>query len=156
VPSVFSVVQKRLPQANFPCISLWFNFCNISAMKVAVSNITTFPAARELEKEGEFQKAVAMYKKLLRTPSTALPALTRMMMIYRKLKKYDDEIDAINKAISIHEQHYRSLRPRDNKASLLSRKLNQALGLSDKKGKSFYKPEEVLKLEKRKAIVLKK
>jgi tetratricopeptide (TPR) repeat protein len=149
-------VVKRKIVAGKSSISSWFNFCIILTMIVAVSNIASFPHARELEKEGELQKAAAMYKKLLRTPSTALPALTRMMMIYRKLKKYDDELDAIDKAIAIHHKHYQALKPHDSKADLLSRKLNQALGLADKKGKSFYKPEEVLKLEKRKAIVMKK
>jgi tetratricopeptide (TPR) repeat protein len=125
-------------------------------MQIAVSNIATLPAARQLEKDGDLKKAAAMYQKLIRTKSTALPALTRLMMIHRKLKNYEQEIAAIDKAISIHEQHYRSLKPKDNKASLLSRKLNEALGLADKKGKSFYKPDEVLKLEKRKKVAMKR
>ena len=127
-------------------------------MKVASLNTEplTLAHARGLERIGEPAKAIAVYQKLLRNRSSALPALSRLMLIYRKLKKYDKEIEAIDKAISIHMKHYEAISPHNNKAGQLSRRLNLALGLTDKKGKTFYKPEEVLKLEKRRAGVMKK
>ncbi|MCP9749681.1 hypothetical protein [Ferruginibacter sp. HRS2-29] len=125
-------------------------------MKIALSNTATITAARVLEKAGDLKQAVIVYKKLLRTPSTALPALNRLMIIYRKLKKYEEEKKVIDQAITIHLNHYQAVKPRNIKADNLSRQLNLALGLADKKGKTLYKPDEVLKLEKRKRFVLNK
>ena len=81
------------------------------------------------------------------------------MIIYRKQKKYKEELDVINKAL----QHFKEYQDKKSSAKTknaainkLSKSLNKSLGLTDKKGNFLYEPEPVPTWKKRKATVEKK
>ncbi len=108
--------------------------------------------AREYEAVGEFKKAAGIYEKLLKSYANPVPLLDRLMILYRRLKMYDQEIAVISKAIAIHEQHYKPRKLTNDRAKRISKYLGIALGIADEKGSVYFRPEEVLKLEKRKRI----
>lgn len=53
------------------------------------------------EKEGNIKSAIRMYEKNLEIGYLATHSYTRLMIIYHKEKRYEDEIRIINKAIEI-------------------------------------------------------
>jgi len=127
-------------------------------MKVVSINCepNNIDCAREYEQAGEWKKAAGIYEKLAKSSGNPLALLSRLMILYRKLKLYDKEIAVINKAIVIHHQYYEPQKLKNTKADRISRQLNIAMGTADKKGKANYKPEEVLKLEKRRSVAEKR
>ncbi len=53
------------------------------------------------ETKGNIDDAIKIYEENIEVGYTAIHSFARLMVIYRKLKKYDDEIRVINKAIEI-------------------------------------------------------
>ena len=115
----------------------------------------TFAGAGLLEQRAAYKEAVALYEKLLKQSANDLKILTRLIILYRKLKNYTKEISAINKAIKIHEQRYAPKKINKN-VSLISKKVNMLLGHTDKKAKAIVLPDEIVKLQNRKALLQKK
>ena len=115
----------------------------------------SYDGARQLEQQGEQRKAVALYEALLKRPGDGLKIITRLIILYRKLKNYKKEAGLINKAIKIHEQRYAPKKLNKN-VGLISKKLNILLGHTDKKGKNLLLPDEIVKLQNRKAMLQKK
>lgn len=74
----------------------------------------------------------------------------------RKLKDYKQESKMIRAGIKTFEELNMGSRKKTPKISELSKQLNKAIGLTDKKGKSVYKPEPIARWEKRLAIVEKR
>jgi len=109
-----------------------------------------------LEREGQLEAAALMYEKLLKISTALLPLLARLMIIYRKLKKYKKEIAAIDKAIKIQEQKYTGRKKSSVNVVALSKKLNSVLGHTDRKGNSLLLIDEVEKLKSRRKIAVKK
>jgi hypothetical protein len=107
----------------------------------------TYQDALLLERNGELKDAATLYAILHKEAPGNLKILSRLIIIYRKLKDAVKEIRYINAAIKIHEQYYTSHKIADKKAIAISKKLNQLLGYTDKKGRSTFKPDELLKLE---------
>ena len=127
-------------------------------MRVASKNDTpvSFEHAFLLEKDGELEKAAQVYEKLLKKTPSDLSILSRLMIIFRKLKNYRKEISYINQAIKIHEEKYARLKSKDVKVVALSKKLNMLLGHTDKRGKNLLSIPEVVKLKKRKEVASKR
>jgi len=115
----------------------------------------SFNGARQLEQRGELRKAVELYESLLKKSPDDLKIITRLIILQRKLKDYKKEASLINKAIKIHEQRY-TPKKANKSVSLISKKLNILLGHTDRKGKNIIFPNEIAKLQKRKAILQKK
>jgi tetratricopeptide (TPR) repeat protein len=115
----------------------------------------SFEGARQLEQRGELKKAVELYESLLKRSADDLKIITRLIILYRKLKNYKKEIGLINKAIKIHEQRY-APKKANKQVSLISKKLNLLLGHTDKKGRTKLLPQEIIKLETRKSLLQKK
>lgn len=119
-------------------------------MQVVKGNKTgTYQDALMLERKGDFKSAAALYTTLHKQDPRNLKILHRLMIVHRKLKNVLKEIQYINAAIKVHEQYYTSRKMADKKAIAISKKLNLLLGYTDKKGKSTFKPDEILKLEMR-------
>jgi tetratricopeptide (TPR) repeat protein len=116
---------------------------------------STFDGARQLEQRGELKKAIELYEDLLKRSADDLKIITRLIILYRKLKNYKKEVSLINKAIKIHEQRYTPKKV-NKEISLISKKLNRLLGHTDKKGKNMVLPGEIIKLQNRKALLQKK
>lgn len=113
--------------------------------------------AGNYEKEGEYEKAIAVYNRLLKKDPGNPKLYDRLMILYRKLKNPEKEIQAINKAIAVFEKKLGSrLTPSSKKISSLSTALMKATGLSDRKGKNLYVPEPLGRWQKRKALLEKK
>jgi len=115
----------------------------------------SFEGARQLEQRGALKEAAALYEKLLKRSVNDLKIISRLIILYRKLKDHKKEISTINKAIKIHEERYAPKKLSKN-VSLVSKKLNILLGHTDKKGKNLLVPDEIKKLQNRKALLQKK
>ena len=84
----------------------------------------------------------------------------RLMIVYRKLKQYKDELRMINKGIKNFEEAFNkrikhSVR-KNSTVSKLSTALMKSTGLLDKKGNAVYEPQPIARWKKRKLIVEKK
>lgn len=125
-------------------------------MKDLPEDDDTNVSAREHELEGDLKTAAKLYEKEMKATSIKLPILKRLMIIYRKLKMYRQELVCINHSIRIHEQQYQPSKKANFLISNISDKLNKLFGYTDKKGRHIMPPEEIRQLEQRKTIVLKK
>lgn len=84
-------------------------------------------------------------------------AYQRLMIIYRKAKEFKQELAIIDKAINAFEDSFKgNSRKKNPKVDQLSKKINMAFGLTDKKGKSLFDHEPVATWKKRRTTVLKK
>jgi tetratricopeptide (TPR) repeat protein len=115
----------------------------------------TFNGARSLEIKGDLKTAALLYEKLLKRADSNVKIITRLMIVYRKLKNFRKELSTIERAIKIYSKDNTDKKA-NKQVNLISKKLNLLLGHTDKKGKSLLIPPEVLKLQKRKDALLKK
>ena len=122
------------------------------------SKETTLQQAAAAGKENDPELAEQLYKQQLEKAFNA-PVYTKLMILYRKQKKYKEELALINKGL----QHFKAYQT-ENRASKkisapvkrLSSGLNKSLGLIDKKGNSIYEPEPIPTWKRRKTTVEKK
>lgn len=120
---------------------------------------TLLQQAAAAEKEDNPGLAEKLYKKQMQQKAFNVTVYTRLMIIYRKQKKYKEELDIINRGLSHFKEHQTNLSSKKaiNPAiKRLSKSLNKSLGLVDKKGNFVYEPEPVPAWKKRKATVEKK
>ncbi len=110
----------------------------------------TIKDARDLERKGEIKAAAELYVKLHQLSPKNLNVVQRLIIIYRKLKDEKKEIRYIDMAIKIHEAFYAAPKKADKQIISLSKKLNILLGHTDKKGRSLFRSDDVLKLQLRK------
>lgn len=87
----------------------------------------------------------------------------RLMIAYRKEKKYKDELRIIKKGIAafsdqLKRQQKEMFKGVKNQSAIksISTKLNKQLGLADKKGNTSYLPQPLDRWHKRKETVEKK
>ncbi|HVX26281.1 MAG TPA: hypothetical protein VHB70_08060 [Parafilimonas sp.] len=124
-----------------------------------VEKQTTLQQAATSEKNGDIESAEKLYKQEIDEKAFNASVYTRLMIVYRKQKKYKEELQLINQAIQHFKEHQEKLS--SNKTSnaaikKLSKSLNKSLGLTDKKGNALYEPEPIPTWKKRKATVEKK
>jgi tetratricopeptide (TPR) repeat protein len=120
---------------------------------------TTLQQAEAAEKNGNLDFAEKLYTKQIKQTAFNASVYTRLMIIYRKQKKYKEEQEIINKALAHFKeyQNKKSLSKASNAAiKKISKSLNKSLGLTDKKGNSLYEPEPIPTWKKRKQTVEKK
>ncbi len=108
------------------------------------------------EQDNQFKTAKTLYEKLLKLSPGNTKLHTRLMIVCRKLKDYKSELKYIDLALKLQHAYYGRTKPNGPKINMLSKKLNLILGHIDKKGKTLIASDEILKLEKRKQVVLKK
>lgn len=114
---------------------------------------------REAELNGHIESAIKLYEENVKDGFADPFAYERLMIIYRKLKRYKDEIRVIEKGIKVFsEQHENvlkeALKDRRNKKQLveLSNVFMTKSGLKDKKGNHTHLPEPVNKWMNRKEV----
>ena len=113
-----------------------------------------FAHAKEKEAVGGWKEAAAIYEKLLRVHSLEEKAYDRLLIAYRKLKEPAKELKAIKAGIAAFEELYKkNKKTPDRKVIQISRALQKATGLLDRKGESLYRPEPIGRWVKRKAVV---
>lgn len=130
------------------------------SLQVAKSYDKLIAEAKEAEANNELEKASKIYERAITSePHEELP-YNRLMVIYRKLAWYEDELKIIRKGITAFEQFYQKkserLLGRNKSVERLSNALAKSLGQKGKKTVSLYYPEPIPKWMKRQKTVEKK
>ena len=119
--------------------------------------------AKEAESEGDIERAIKLYEEINARGNTGQFIFDRLMILYRKLKQFKDELRVINKGIEIFQQENKKLLQQNisgkkNKKAIekLSNVFMKTSGLIDKKGREVHLPEPVNKWMKRKSVVEKR
>jgi tetratricopeptide (TPR) repeat protein len=128
-------------------------------IKETTSTKKIIDKAKDAEALDKIEEAADLYEQARKAdPANEYP-YERLMIIYRKLKKYKEELRVINEGIKFFESSQnksQQLFGKDKKIKELSNALMQRVGLQDKKGKNLYYPQPVAKWRKRKETVEKK
>ncbi len=98
----------------------------------------------------------AYYENIVKKNPHQQKAYERLMVLYRQQKEYKKELHIINTAIKVFEKLYTSPKSKGKEVAAISKQLNRALGLVDKKGKALFEQEPLSTWRKRREIVLKK
>ncbi|MEO6490775.1 MAG: hypothetical protein ABIO04_12605 [Ferruginibacter sp.] len=102
-------------------------------------------------------ESTELYHEILKRNPLNEKAYTRLMVLYRKGKEFKKELQIIETALKVFEPIYHlKARSKDNKIIRVSKQLNLAFGLVDKKGISLYEPEPIAGWKKRRITVLNK
>ncbi len=123
------------------------------------ANQTILQQAEAAEKNNDLELAEKLYKKQMQQKTFNAQLYSRLMIIYRKQKKYKEELDIIDKGLNHFKESYaKQLTSKESNATIkkLSNSLNKSLGLTDKKGNFLYEPEPVPTWKKRRETVEKK
>lgn len=114
--------------------------------------------AKLAEDEGNNEEATALYEKAIKQQPLLEQPYHRLMVIYRKDKKYKEELRVINKALDRFIKHYDKKKETfkvPDKVARLSKALLKKIGGDGKASNSKY-PQPVQKWLTRKNIVEKK
>jgi tetratricopeptide (TPR) repeat protein len=116
-------------------------------------------AARAAESTGDLAAAIELYEENIRLDYKHEFAFNRLLVIYRKQKKFKQELRVINRGIRVFSEvrtdHMKHLKNRKQVQELSNAFMTKA-GLKDKKGNSTYFPQPVDKWMRRKTVVEKK
>jgi hypothetical protein len=112
------------------------------------------------EAEGNTERAVELYESSIKKGIADPFPFDRLLVIYRKQKKYKDELRVILRGIQVfneqlEEQQKQLLKRTKNSAALkrLSRAFGKSSGLTDKKGNLKFLPGPLSKWLRRKEVV---
>jgi len=121
---------------------------------------TRMEEARQLEKDEKYADALKIYRALTRRKHLNAEAYSRMMIILRRQKKYQDELEVIQRAIAAAEKaigaNQQAFDAKDPEAVDLGRKLATSLGLLDDEGLPVYEEPQLQAWRKREAVVEKR
>ena len=139
---------------------------NNDYMAKKASTISVFrrnELASQAEKSGDYDNAIQLYEQIIRENRADPVPFQRLMILYRKAKEYEKELDVINRGIKVFKQQQAELLDKAHaahkdrkKIAQLSNSIMKQMGLKDKKGNEVYQPEPVSTWLKRKALVEKK
>ena len=129
-------------------------------MATSTSYKETIAKAGEAEDNSDLKKAITLYQQAIKKEPSKEHAYDRLMILYRKLKQYKEELDIINEGIGFFKDFYENksygLTGENKKIIQLSNALMKSVGLKNLKGKNLYYPEPIPRWEKRKQVVEKK
>jgi hypothetical protein len=129
---------------------------DVSEMENGASITEITSRAAEAEKTDP-ALAEDLYHQVLKKDPLQTHAYDRLMILYRKEKNYKKELSVIDSGIKTFERFYKEqLGKPSRKISEISKQLNKAFHLVDKKGNSLYTPEPIDRWLKRKQVVEKK
>ncbi len=125
---------------------------------LTVSHINNIQLGAEEEEKGNLEQAAKYYEAAIKDDRPDEVPYNRLMILYRKQKRFKDELRVIKKGIRMFEDFYKSQAPKTKGKKLndLSEAFMKSAGLKDKKGKLLYNPEPIAKWLKRKEVVEKK
>jgi tetratricopeptide (TPR) repeat protein len=116
--------------------------------------------AKEAEENNELENAAKVYARAIKAEPHDEQAYNRLMIIYRKLRWYEEELKIIKKGIAAFEELYQKKSERlfgkNEKVARLSNALAKSLGQRGKKTEALYLPEPIPKWMKRQKLVEKK
>ena len=114
--------------------------------------------AHKAEAEQDFAHAAELYEKEIKRHPLKTYAYDRLMIIYRKLKRYKDELQVVNRGIKAYENYFKTrsekLMAKHKQLTRLSKALIKSTGLNGKNHEYF--PEPLNKWRKRKELLAKK
>ena len=122
----------------------------------SISYLNNIQLAAEEETKGNIDGAIKYYEEAIKDERADEMPYNRLMIIYRKEKKYKDELRVINKGIKVFSQFYKKTTAKTakgKKLSDLSDAFMMSAGLKDRKGTLVYQPEPIGTWIKRKAVV---
>jgi tetratricopeptide (TPR) repeat protein len=129
-------------------------------MALHVTSLKITDEAINAELEEDLKRAATLYEQAIKEKPTDEFSYNRLMIVYRKLKQYKDELRVINKAIkNFKEAHAKKIGKglrKNSTVGKLSTALMKTAGLLDKKGNAVYVPEPIARWEKRKLTVEKR
>ena|SRR5687768_9701278 len=114
--------------------------------------------AKLAEEEGNIEEATALYEKAIKQKPLLEQPYNRLMVIYRKDKKYKEELRVIDKALDRFIKHYDKKKETfkvPDKVARLSKALLKKIGDGNKASENSY-PQPVQKWLTRKSTVEKK
>ena len=134
---------------------IYFALFMTAHSKLTVSHLNNVQLGSEEEANGNLQQAAKHYEAAIKDERPDEVPFNRLMVIYRKLKQYKDELRVINQGIRKFEDFYRkqSKPTKGKKLSQLSDAFMKTSGLKDRKGKNLYNPEPIGKWMKRRGIL---
>jgi hypothetical protein len=116
--------------------------------------------AKEAEENNELEKAAKLYERAIKSQSHEEQPYNRLMIIYRKLTQYEDELKTIKKGIVAFEDLYQKkserLLGKNKSVERLSNALAKSLGQKGKKTENTFHPEPIAKWMRRQKVVEKK
>ena len=116
--------------------------------------------AKEAEENNELEKAAKIYERAIRLEPHEEQPYNRLMIVYRKLAWYEDELKIIKKGITVFEELYQKkserLLKKNQSVAKLSNALAKSLGQKGKKTETLYYPEPIPRWIKRQKVVEKK
>jgi tetratricopeptide (TPR) repeat protein len=116
--------------------------------------------AKEAEENNELEKAAKIYERAIKLQPHEEQPYNRLMVIYRKLTQYEDELKTIKKGISAFEELYQKksekLLGKSKSVQRLSTALAKSLGQKGKKTENQFHHEPIAKWMKRQKVVEKK
>jgi tetratricopeptide (TPR) repeat protein len=128
-----------------------------------IEEVANNQSASEAEASGDLDRAITLYEKNIKKGLPDSFPFDRLLIIYRKQKRYKDELRVINKGIEVFSQQIEKkqqqlLKNSSNKSQLkrLSNLFGKKVGLVNKKGDDLYMPAPVSRWLKRKEVVKKK
>jgi hypothetical protein len=115
--------------------------------------------AREAEANDEEDTAIQLYKILIRKNDLEPLYYDRLMILYRKQRDYQNELEVINKGIKAFEDYFtgraqKRFSKHKQQVAKLSTALMKKTGLKEKNQE--YLPEPLNKWRNRKTLVMKK
>jgi hypothetical protein len=130
------------------------------ALYIAKSYHELISEAKEAEESSELEKAAKIYERAIKTEPYKERPYDRLMIIYRKLTWYEEELKIIKKGIAAFEELYQKkserLLGKNQSVTRLSNALAKSLGQKGKKTEFLYHPEPIPKWMKRQKVVEKK
>jgi len=119
--------------------------------------------ARQAEADEDVDTAIKLYEENIKTGYPDQYSFDRLMVLYRKQKKYKDELRVIKRGIKVFTEDAErrqkgQIKEAKNKKQVtaLSNAIMKSSGLRDRKGNSTYLPEPLAKWTKRKEVVEKR
>lgn len=116
--------------------------------------------AGEAEKNGQLATAIGLYEQNTREGRPDPHAFQRLMILYRKNKNYEKELQVINRGIKVFQQQHldrlnRAQAGRKNRKEIarLSTDLLKKMGVPAGKADTLFQPEPVATWMKRKQMV---
>jgi hypothetical protein len=127
------------------------------SLRIVRSIKETIRKAKEAEADGDPERAAELYEQVIKDGHADEFPFDRLMVIYRKMKRYKDELGVINTGIKSFENHFSKKKgkasPKKTQLTKLSNAFMKTAGLTDKKGNNIYYPEPIATWRKRKEVV---